>query len=368
MRIATIATRFSTGGAQLNSLLVANELAARGHRTQSWFLMRAGELDVPAGLEVKIASESPSQGAINSVRCMRETRKFTSQFEPDVIIGFHPLANIIGASCAYAQRHCHFIGTQRNPSSSQGRVTGLLERLLGSTSLYAANVAVTSAVCESYSAYPHSYRNKLRVIHNGTPDLAPLVASKAQARASIGLPAGVRIVGTLGRLAEQKNPLFLLDVCRNLPDVHLAFAGSGPLRESLLGTAEAYGMSGRVHLTGELRGEHITSFYKSIDAFLLPSLFEGFGRTLVEAMSLGVPVVAHALPVTHEVVGDAGFLLPLTPELWSAAINELASSPTLTEKYSLSGTSRADLFTVRKMIDGYEKICMDSLAGQARHT
>lgn len=355
MRIATLATRFSTGGAQLNSLLVAEGLAARGHRTESWFLMRAGDLAVPAGIRTRIASESASHGVINVVRCLKRTNEFMGEFEPDVVIGFHPLANIIGSTASFA-KGTKFLATQRNPAQSQGRLTGLIESIIGRTDLYASNIAVTSAVADSYSHYSDRYTRKLSVVHNGTPRLSPPIESPAGSRAMLRLPLDKFLVGTIGRLADQKNPEFLLDVCRLLPEVHLAYAGGGPLRQKLEDQASRYGIRDRVHFTGEISGQDISSYYSALDVFLLPSHFEGFGRTLVEAMSQHVPVIANDLPVTREVVGDAGKLLPLDAGRWKNAILELEASQPMRDQLTELGFQRSQAFTIERMLDGYEHI------------
>lgn len=361
MRVATLATRFSTGGAELNSLLVANELRLRGFQTESWFLMREGDLEIPEGHTARVASEHASRGPVNIIRSVRRSFQFASEFKPDVIIGFQPLANIIGAMSARRLGACKFIGTQRNPSFSQGKWTGRIESALGATRLYSLNIAVTAAVAETYGHYSASYREKIRVVHNGAPPLANFDGSKDCARSHLGLPRDVALVGTIGRLADQKNPLFLIECCRDLDDVHLVFAGGGPLRAELAELAKTYGISHRVHFTGQLRGVEISAFYKAIDIFLLPSNYEGFGRTLVEAMSLGTPVVANELRVTNEVVSDAGILLPLEKKRWQQAIACLLADKALKQKFASIGPSQAATFSIKNMIDGYENACKQVL-------
>lgn len=358
MRVATLSTRYSTGGAQLNSLLIAQQLSMRGHDTEAWFLMRAGDLAVPEGLRTRVMSESSSHGVLNVVSCARSTLRESRRFQPDVIIGFHPLANILGALAAGCSRYpTRFIATQRNPSSSQGRWTGRLESLIGSTGLYTANIAVTGAVAASYARHPVAYRNKLTVVHNGSPPLVETQDAIQDCRRRFGLPVGEPVLGSLGRLAEQKNPRFLLDVLAHLPsNTHLAFAGDGPLRGALQEESDRLGFQGRIHFVGELHGEDVARFYRAIDIFALPSHFEGFGRTLVEAMSQQVPVVAHMMPVTTEVVGEAGVLLPLDAKVWGAEMMRMFGDPAARTALVERGIARAAGFTVEAMIDGYEAL------------
>lgn len=359
MKIITLSTRYSTGGAQLNSLLVADELRKRGHESEAIFLMRAGEMKVPEGLPVRIMSDRNSHSFANVLKFTAATINAIRRIKPDVIIGFHPMSNIVGSIAAGMVTGTRFIATQRNPSSSQGALTGRLEALLGSTDLYASNIAVTRAVADSYRRHRAAYQRKITVVHNGTPALEAVAGQKVDHRRRLNLSADSFVIGALGRLAEQKNPLFLLDVLSRLPGGYqLAFAGDGPLRGAIQEKAEALGLQQRVRILGELHGADVSSFYSAIDLFALPSNFEGFGRTLVEAMSKGAPVLAHAMPVTEEVVGTAGDLLPLDPERWAQHIAQLSCAPTKLTRMEELGRQRAASFSISSMIDGYEEVAM----------
>lgn len=357
MKIVTLSTRYSTGGAQLNSLLVADELRKRGHESEAVFLMRAGEMKVPEGLPIRIMSDRNSHSLANVLKFTTATISAIREIKPDVIIGFHPMSNIVGSIAAGMVPGTRFIATQRNPASSQGALTGRIEALLGSTSLYDSNIAVTKAVADSYGRHRAAYQRKITVIHNGTPALEPVVGQKEDLRRSLNLPSEGFTIGALGRLAEQKNPLFLLDVLSKLPPGYrLAFAGDGPLRNVVQEKAESLSLQSRVHILGELHGADVSGFYSAIDLFALPSNFEGFGRTLVEAMSKGTPVLAHSMPVTEEVVGTAGDLLPLDADSWAQHILRLSSSPTRLMKMEELGRQRAASFSINSMIDGYEQV------------
>lgn len=111
------------------------------------------------------------------------------------------------------------------------------------------------------------------------------------------------IVGTVGRLAEQKNPFFAVDVfthlLKDLPDAEYWWIGSGPLQEQVKDYVEEKSLSDRVKLLGSRND--VLELYQGMDAFLLPSLFEGLPLTGVEAQAMGLPMVVSNT-VTDEMV------------------------------------------------------------------
>jgi glycosyltransferase involved in cell wall biosynthesis len=274
------------------------------------------------------------------------------RFRPDHIIGFHPLANVLGALGARLLGAV-FTGTQRNPAQSQRPSLFALDALLGSTPLYRHNVCVSQAVVRSFARHPAGYRRKLSVIYDGLRPLARPDQSMAEARRQLGLPASAFIAGSLGRLHSQKNLGFLIDVLARADAVHLAVAGEGPEESMLREKAAVAGVADRVSFVGNLDGSEVSRFYTAIDVFALPSLYEGFGMTMLEAMSFGRPVIASDLPVLREVAGDAAAFCPLEPERWAAALRQLRPpSPMWAEKSGLS-RAQADRYTLSANIANY---------------
>ena len=353
MKVVTLASRYSIGGAQMNALLVAEGLMERGHDSAAWFLMRAGDMAVPSNLPVRVFMSRATRNPLVSILLAIKLLKALVSERPNVVIGFHPLANVLGALVCGLFPRIRFVATQRNPSDSQSRVMGRIEAAIGSTRLYDSNIAVTGAVRDTYDGHPGSYREKMRVVHNAAPPLCENTENSAAFRLRHGLPDGPAL-GLLGRLAQQKNPTFVLDVLRRLESFHVFFAGSGPLEGDLKRKAAELSLTSRVHFLGELHGADVSGFYKAIDIFLLPSRFEGFGRTLVEAMGSGVPVIANRIPVTEEVVGDSGILVDLIPDLWADEIRGLMADKDRHMKLSRMGLDRAGMFSLASMISGYE--------------
>ena len=121
------------------------------------------------------------------------------------------------------------------------------------------------------------------------------------------------ILGTAGRLVRQKNQKFLIDVAKLLKQRNIRFrmliAGVGDLQEKLKNYVTDLGLEEEVIFLGFV--DRIKDFMKSIDVFLLSSLWEGFGYVLVEAMASSKPVIALNSSSEPEIVKnrETGFII-----------------------------------------------------------
>jgi glycosyltransferase involved in cell wall biosynthesis len=126
---------------------------------------------------------------------------------------------------------------------------------------------------------------------------------------------------------------------QDFPSLHLVIVGSGDRHDALLQQAESVGLSDAVHLLGHR--DDVEACLAGMDLFVLPSLNEGMGRALIEAMAAGLPVIASrvgGIPavVSHELTGllvspgDAGALAVALRQLldqpeWAAQLGAAAS-------------------------------------------
>jgi glycosyltransferase involved in cell wall biosynthesis len=149
----------------------------------------------------------------------------------------------------------------------------------------------------------------VRVIKNAI-DIDKAVAgllSKAEARSRLGLNPTDYVFGTIGRLVKVKGQTYLLkafsETLQRLPHAKLVIVGDGGLSDELNEEADQLGLSGKVLMAG-----HIESAYQlmsAFDVFVLPSLEEGFGLVLLEAMVARLPVIASKVGGVPDVVGES---------------------------------------------------------------
>jgi glycosyltransferase involved in cell wall biosynthesis len=137
-------------------------------------------------------------------------------------------------------------------------------------------------------------------------------AARGLARRWLDLPAGIRLVGTVGRIDYQKAPELWVDALATIAadDVWGVWIGDGPLRGDLLARVAKRGLTERFRLLGHR--DDVTDLLPAFDVFALASRYEGMPCALVEAIGAGVPVVATAVNAVPDLVvaGETGLLVP----------------------------------------------------------
>lgn len=157
--------------------------------------------------------------------------------------------------------------------------------------------------------------SKIHVVYLGVGRELHPSPPKRELLEAIGWKHGERILLYLGSLEARKNPLFLLDVLADLLSqgqlVRLVLCGAGPLAETLRREIQRRGLESHACLAGPVPERLKADYYNIADVFLFPSVLEGFGLSLAEAMSCGKPVVAFDNSSISEVVegGRTGFLV-----------------------------------------------------------
>ena len=170
------------------------------------------------------------------------------------------------------------------------------------------------------------------------------------------------IIGNVGRLVKQKGQGFLIDLTLKLKacdlDFKLMIAGVGPLEEELKKRIQKEKLEDYIFLPGFF--PNIKSFLNAIDIFVFPSLWEGFGNAMVEAMAEEKPVVAFNLTSNPEIVtsGKDGFLIDYpNVDDFAETILKLAKDPALRKRIGenarISVTKR---FSFDQIMDEWEKL------------
>lgn len=124
----------------------------------------------------------------------------------------------------------------------------------------------------------------------------------------------------------------------------------GWMYEEILETSKRLGIEDRVKFLGFVPTEDLQTLLSGAQAFVQPSLYEGFGITVVEAMAAGVPVIVSNVSSLPEVVGDAGLLVdPYSVDQIEQAIRTLTTDKKLREKYVKLGLIQSQKFSWDKM-------------------
>jgi glycosyltransferase involved in cell wall biosynthesis len=157
--------------------------------------------------------------------------------------------------------------------------------------------------------------SRIMSIPNGVPVLSPQTPEKkVEARKTLGLPLDEPIVTSVGNLHPKKNHRLLLEalgIMAKMGHRPLVFVvGQGPLRRELAEYSHRQGIQHQVHLVGSV--PNVVDYLYAADAFILPSSTEGVSNALLEAMSVGLPVVGSDIAGNQELIEDGvhGFLVP----------------------------------------------------------
>ena len=162
---------------------------------------------------------------------------------------------------------------------------------------------------------------------------------------------GVPVYGSMGRMVEQKNQLFLLsvfsEIAKKNPRAHFVLVGEGPLENALRERASQLNLDDKLIWIPRL--DDPSSFYCAIDAFVFPSLFEGLGIVLVEAQCSGLPCYFSADVIPQEVAVSAlakPIPLALGAEGWAEEILEEPLSGNRLEAYAVVRNAGCDIGAV----------------------
>jgi glycosyltransferase involved in cell wall biosynthesis len=206
---------------------------------------------------------------------------------------------------------------------------------------------------------------RIRVTPWGVP---PDVARGADAAAADAVRRRHRLpehyllyVGTIDRRKDYRTLLLALRALD--PPVLLVVAGSIIAgRTDFAATVEQLGLGARVRVLGYVPRADLPGLYAGAGAFVYPSLYEGFGLPVLEAMACGVPVITYNVTSLPEVAGDGAVLLdpPVTPEVLATALKRVLGDADLRRDLAARGRARARRFdwrdTARQTLAAYEGV------------
>lgn len=371
MKALLLCQNLKVGGAEELILGMSTALPSVGVDTGVVALTQRGPIGdeiAAAGVPVHLVAGQP--GPRDPAAFLRLVRLLRRE-QPDVVHTFLITAGIYGRLAAFAAGVPVVIAAEQNVYQRKPRHHALMERAL------AARTHRIVACCEAVGSF---YRrqvglpaSKVSVVDNAVRFDAPIAdAERAPARAALGLPEDAVVLGTLGRLTEQKGQHLLLDalpaVLARVPNVQVFLAGDGPLRPSLAAQAARLGIGDRVRFLGIRRDRR--TLFAAMDVFVLPSSWEGLSLALVEAVGNGRAVVASAVGGNPEVVtdGQTGLLVPSgdTAALTDALVR-LASDPA--ERLRLGTVAAADArtrFSIERHVSEIAAIYRQGLAQRGR--
>ncbi|MGD9305730.1 MAG: glycosyltransferase family 4 protein [Desulfobacterales bacterium] len=219
-------------------------------------------------------------------------------------------------------------------------------------------IALTEGEKNDYLNLGVGRPHQLLTIHSGV-DIRPYISNHVDVidkKQSLGLFPNGLLIGFVGWLLPIKGPMHLLrampEVWSEHPDSTLVFVGKGDLDVDLRSEALQLEANGKVKFLGWR--DDVAEIMQIFDIFVLPSLNEGMGRVLVEAMAAGKPVVASKVGGIPDLVKDekTGLLVPPGDEHALAnAIMRLANNPSEARRMGAAGKFYCHPFSLEAMVE-----------------
>ncbi|MFZ5425336.1 MAG: glycosyltransferase family 4 protein [Thermodesulfobacteriota bacterium] len=244
-------------------------------------------------------------------------------------------------------------------TTEQNRV-GCLEGVFGASLRADFILSISQATLEHFlRVYPHYPRERTAVMHLASR-FGPGSPQRPPKRLRGVRPGDYWLC--VGTIEPRKNQERLFEALAKAPGNRpLVLAGGrGWLMDDVARGVADLGLTSRVKLTGYVDDDELAWLYANCFGFVYPSLFEGFGLPVLEAMSLGAPVVTSSVSSLPEVAGDAALLVdPLDTDAIATAMARLEMDAALRVDLKARGLARAALFS-------WESAARTALAGYAK--
>jgi glycosyltransferase involved in cell wall biosynthesis len=233
-------------------------------------------------------------------------------------------------------------------------------------------VAVSKGMEKSLRLREKVSPKKISLIYNGVDvkTISNTLGIKNKLKLAMGIPLNVPIIGTVGRLAPEKEYLILLKSLLILKKKNIEFIaiiiGDGPEKNILRASISKLGLNDQVRLLGWQN--NVIKFLDIIDVFIFSSSGEAFSITLLEAMAKAKPIVAFDVEGVNEAVVNkkTGFLVPFgNVEQFAQKIALLLNSPGIGKQMGNLALKRVSnnfdiSFTIRTLEDLYEKLLQNN--------
>lgn len=369
MKVLLLVVGLNVGGTETHVLDLASLMDARFNVVVCSLkpIARLGHELQARGVRV-ISLEGKGKG---DIRVLWRFWKVLKVERPDVVHAFLFWANVTARLISQFRPKVHVISSYHDEIVSEGWINRVLDRFTMRWTEHL--VCCSEAVRRSMKQHIGGAGKPVTVIPFGVhaERFRGAEVEKGRDHAQAHLP----VLGTICRLVEPKKGLtVLLDAIAKLeqdqggPVCQVMIVGEGPADSELRLQSERLGLAMRVRFMGARRD--IPELLSQIDIFVLPSVYEGFGIAILEAMAAGKPVIATWVGGVPEFVksGESGLLVPPgDSNKLAAAIHLLLSDSARARVMGLNGQAHVlTQYTIQSVVKQHEQLydrCMARLPG-----
>ena len=352
-RLLIFCTSTNWGGTEKDALLRAEQLQERGYDVR---LITSSELMIKKAIEVNVDVKLIKRGGdINPFAIYRYFKEIR-EFQPDVL--FLTLVKdywlgSVAAKLAGVTSVFHFLGIERIPKTS------LKYKFIYAT-MCTGIIVNSKQIKETFLKHSRFLKDEqIHVIVNGFNVFEMNKERPNQLKKQLGLKETDILIGASGRLTEQKGFDLTPDVfskIKDIPNVYLAIAGEGEMRNELEAKLRSFQLDKRIFLLGFQ--ESLTGFYQDIDLLVLFSRYEGMANVLNEAMSYGNPVISTRVSGAEELLlnGRLGDIVDIEDTDALANSIRLYIQEGKCTKNQIYIDHIKENYTLEKMIDKTERV------------
>jgi glycosyltransferase involved in cell wall biosynthesis len=382
LRVLCVVNRIAdNGGAEVSTVQLIRRLQGRGFRFGLATLRGThgsrfeGEL-ARAGVAIWKCRVPTWPGRVRFVH------QVATSFRPDVVHSALPESDLLARPIARLRRVPHLSSIVNASYSQDARLANASSWRLdvwrmvdGWTARHASTAfhALTNAVADEAVASLKIRRERITVIPRGR-DVETLgrrsTDRRRAVRGRLGIADEEPLLVNVARQVPQKGQVHLIRafaaVQRRHPNARLLIAGrAGNASAEIARAIAEHDLVESVRLLGVY--DEVGELLAAADVFVFSSLYEGFGGAVVEAMALGVPVVAFDIPAVREVVADTGCLVPAGDAgAMAAAISKVIENPDVASELGTRGTARFErFFTIEMVADAMAQLYRE-VAGSGR--
>ncbi len=360
INVVHLVEELGIGGLEKVLVTIALNLNKEKYNVSVWCVNKGGffaDKLAEEGIDVKILNISTSRNPIAIYRLY----KLLKHYKIDIIHTHAYSAGTVGRISAFLARVPVIISHNHSVHNYYNKYYHLVEWAL---SLITDRIICVSDIVNKFANETQGINaERLMTIYNGTNDIYPVHRNVTiKLKEELGVPPEHTVIGTITHMEEHKGVLYLIQTASYLlksrKDLIFLLVGDGAQEKELRKLSANLNIEKNVLFTGER--SDIPEILSLIDIFILPSLREGLGLSILEAMASGRPVIATNVGGIPEVVTDgvSGILVPpKNPEALQDAMVELLDDKEKQETMGFNGKRiYSERFNFRTMVDKIEEL------------
>ncbi len=369
MRILYLITKSEIGGAQVHVLDLMKYMIKGGHTVAlmsypgGWLVEEASRIGVQVYPNINFLN---SFNPVKALRAIFKVKKALKLFVPDLVTFHSSGAGFLGRLAV--RRKVPTIFTAHSWAFTDGapffrKKVGIIAEKIASK--YTDKIICVSKFDYSLALKYHiAKEDKLVTVHNGVDIGEEVFVDKSRSK--------VKII-SIGRLAYPKRPDLLVEAFRILPDeirnkTEVLIVGSGPMRDRLSKKISQYKLEKSIRLAKGTKYENIRALLRDSEIFVLISLHEGLPLTILEAMSVGLPVIASDVGgISEEIDSKSGILVKNKKEEIAKTIALLVGDIKMRQSMGKRAREKVlESFSLKNFFSSTEKVYLDVLGGFKR--